>query len=226
MPKSHSFRSEYEEANALKSINFIYLPLELSKLERFFDFSGILGNYFGFEFQGAGQKPKIPKGKDLSKNEKKVLSVLVEYPEATGSEIAERAKLSEVTVSSVKHKLFKENILHPVVVPDLKKLGFELLVFNHFQFTVGTGKENANKAIDFFRGSECSFIMAYGSRECAVLCVFRDYSEYKRKREKYEEALEDYKILVKDHEEVIISLQDRKFEKLDFFPLVKKLLTL
>jgi PAS domain S-box-containing protein len=221
-------RGKYEEANVIKTLNYAHFPFEISQLYNFFDFSRLLRKTFSLaDIKDEGSiegRWKTPKKKTLRENEKKVLYGLVKYPELSDFEISKKLNLSKVTVHNIKNKLRSEGFLHEIIVPNIKKLGFSLLVSNHFRFGVDVRKKEVDTLIRSLKKEPSSILMVYGNRECILLCAFKEYSEYKQMSNKYAQIFEKTKVLVNAPSKLLISLQDRKFEKFEFSPLVKKIL--
>lgn len=64
---------------------------------------------------------------DLTKNEEMVLRGWIQYPDASGRELADILELNESSVSVAKRRLIDRGLFRRVVVPDFQNLGFELL---------------------------------------------------------------------------------------------------
>jgi len=134
--------------------------------------------------------------------------------------------MKKSTLSRIKRKLFKNNYLQTILVPDFKKLGCELMVFSHGIFDPKYGVKERSKACDKLMQA-CPFIFAIiGEVEGVALIPCKDYTEFKTMIEKH---AADYhsKFFIKPPSRLMISVEKIKFIKeMDFAPLVKNALDL
>lgn len=119
----------------------VIFPFKTSEIIHFFDYSRVIGSMFKIpDFE----KPSydmtafnIDSLHSLTAKEKKVYSTLIQYPMEATQEIGDKVGLSRHTISKMKRKFFDLHLLKHLTVPDLKKLGFEILSFYHYKFSPG-----------------------------------------------------------------------------------------
>ena len=124
-------------------VNF---PFTLSAIPNFFDYSRLLAHRYDIDIdlvlpesvnkilgpsRWFSEAPPVK----LSIKEKKVLTALIKNPTATMEFIGSQVDLSRHTVARMKEKFLSENLIRKVIIPDLEKLGFSLLVFYHFKLS-------------------------------------------------------------------------------------------
>jgi len=181
--------------------NEIIFPFPTSKTFEFFNYGKTLKKIFNLEkilniskksqkleensekstkkYEFYEEKGKI----NLKSNEKKVFLCLINNPEATLQEIADEIDLTRHTVSRIKKGFFEKGLLRYLTIPNLKKIGYGLLVFYHFKFK----PQNPPKDEDFEELNSDSTIYFVGKKfEAVMLSLYKDYDAYKNdKTEKF-----------------------------------------
>ena len=158
----------------------VIFPFETSHIHRFFDFAPILQQLFAIE----DDRKKHP-SKDLFSNvtpmdfttkEKKVYNALVEHPTATTQQIGEQVGLSRHTVARMKNQFFDDGLLQLLTLPDLQRLGLDILTFYHISF-------NPNKApsITELAALDSPYTVFFASRkfEAILLSAYPTYQQFK-----------------------------------------------
>lgn len=204
----------------------VIFPFETSHLHRFFDFSAFFQNLF--ELDDTEKVSTIP---DLFRNittvtltskEKQVYSALVEHPTATTQEIGNLVNLSRHSVSRMKKKFFKDGLLQVLILPDLKKLGIEILTFYHISFNLN--KTPSTKDLSFLNSPSTIF---YASRkfEAVLLSAYQTYQDYKEDEMNKIRFLKENNLF--SHPPFISPYIVERMEvikEFDFSPLVNKIL--
>ncbi len=202
----------YKGNNYVESIDTYQFPFKLSKIPRFLNFAPLLHNLFGLKIGYKAKKPLFgDKIYEPTNTEKLVLYALTRFPDLSDTEIAEKISLSRARVSQVKAKLLDRGLTQSSIVPDLKKVGCELLAVEHVEI-----KKKAEMEID-----PKVVFMALGDVEGIKISALEDYTEYKMI---YEKRARSYrkKSGMKEHT-FLIPTENIKMSKLEFYPLVKKI---
>lgn len=155
-------------------------PFEISNIQRFFDFSRLLQHLLLLEEfkEDVIDEQWFTKNQqyDLNEKEKKVLIALVKNPEATTQKIGDLVGCSRHTVARIKNHLFEEKILRKIILPNLEKLGFEILAFYHLNFNPHRHPdENDKKHLD----TPSTIFFAHRKFEAVLISVYKTYQEYK-----------------------------------------------
>ena len=158
----------------------VIFPFETSHIHKFFDFSSFLQHIFQLDdTKNTSVTPDYFRNTtlvELTAKEKKVYSALVQHPTATTQTIGDFVDLSRHTVARMKKKFFDDGLLQMLIIPNLKKLGVEILTFYHISF-------NPNKApsADNLSFLNSPYTIFYASRkfEAVLLSAYRTYQDYK-----------------------------------------------
>ncbi len=158
----------------------VIFPFATSRIHRFFDFAPILKHLFCVE---DGTKKHAAKDlfsnvtlMDFTAKEKKVYNALVEHPTATTQQIGDQVGLSRHTVARMKNQFIASGLLQLLTLPDLQKLGLDILTFYHISF-------NPNKAPNAsdLAALDSPYTVFFASRkfEAILLSAYPTYQQYK-----------------------------------------------
>ena len=158
----------------------VIFPFATSHIHRFFDFAPILKQLFTIEDDRKKQPSKdlfcnlTPV--DFTAKEKNVYNALVEHPTATTQQIGDLVGLSRHTVARLKNHFFDSGLLQLLTLPDLQKLGLDILTFYHISF-------NPNKApsASDLAAIDSPYTIFFASRkfESILLAAYPTYQQYK-----------------------------------------------
>jgi hypothetical protein len=157
----------------------VVFPFETSHISRFFDYSRLLNKMFSLK----ENKPEIDnewfnstKEPDLSIKEKMVYTALVEFPNATTQNIGNKVGLSRHTVARMRNSFFKQGLLKQIALPNLKKLGVEILTFYHIRFNPNKAPKKSDIV---YLDSPYTIFLASRKFETVVLSAYPKYQDYK-----------------------------------------------
>ncbi len=202
----------------------VIFPFENSNIVRFFDFENVLKNIFQIENNNKSSNDWFHdvENIELTNKEGDVYCAIVENPDLTNQEIGDKVDLSRHTVSRIKKNFYKQGLLKRLVIPDLEKLGFEILAFYHFRFNPHTPP--TKEEIEFL-DSFSTLFFAWKKFEAVIISAYPTYQAYK------EDKMSKIRIL---RENDVISytplVGKYRFERMItiknfvFAPLVKKIL--
>jgi hypothetical protein len=88
--------------------------------------------------------------------------------------------VSRNTVASAKKKFLEEKLLYPKIIPNLKSLGYNLLVFIHKKFNPGSTVEDRVEATELVKKELTPFIYVSKDLEGIIVTAFRDYLDFNR----------------------------------------------
>lgn len=144
------FLENFEENNPevlkLNESSFFY-DMENFELK---DFSEIINSLFGlkrkekaivYDFKNADNSEK----NDLNINERRVLHAMVKYPDISSTEIAKKVWISKPTVIKIRNKLIEQGFVYAMIIPSLKKLGFEYFAKFNYEFDSDSSLETGKR---------------------------------------------------------------------------------
>jgi len=163
----------------------VIFPFDISKIYRFFDFSPLIRNNF-----------KLPSEEDehvinlafrhtenisLSDTEKNVFCMIVSYPDMSDKDIGREIGVSRHTVSRLRRRFEEKNLIRRICIPNLRKLGFEILAFYHIRFDP-RNPPNIENDEAYLLMSDSTIFFATRQFESVMLSVYLDYDDYKHDR--------------------------------------------
>ncbi len=215
----HGFHTE-------KGNNYLLFPLKLSKIFSYLDFAPLLSSIFDLgnnanttidvDFGGTPER--------FNKNEKLVMYALVKYPTLKDSEIADKLELTRQSVNNIRKKFEEQKIVRTVRVPDINKLGLELLVFMHIRFKTHASLEVRKTEIWEILKQGSHIIYIAGNLESVIISAFRNYTDFQRT---YDHIISFYKendFVFSEPTVKIFPIKDLRLFVCDrYAPLVKKI---
>ena len=114
----------------------IMASFEIAKIYRFFNYAPLIANEFGIDDPDYKEEDDYLSPGDqvrLSKKEKLVLYGLVRFPDFNDKKLSSYLNISRQTISAVKKRFQKNNYISRRNIPNIGKLGFEVVVFAHVQ---------------------------------------------------------------------------------------------
>jgi len=206
--------------------NELILPFETSHISRFFDFSRVLKDAFQLDDKDDKNKKsewfEHAEPLELSDKEKKVFVEIVKKPDATTKQIGDIVGLSRHTISRMKTKFFEKNLLKKITLPNLKKLGFEILAFYPIKFNPSNAPSKED--IDVLDTNSTIFL-AHRMFETVIISAYSTYEDYKQDKMgkirylKEKDLITDTPLIGKYMFNRMITIKD-----FDFFSITKKIL--
>lgn len=204
----------------------VIFPFETSHIHKFFDFSSFLQNIF--DLNDTQQVPTVPDRFrnttpiELTDKQKKVFNALVAHPTATTQQIGDIVNLSRHTVARMKNHLIDQGLLQMIILPNLKKIGVEILSFYHISF-------NPNKAPNAHDlsvlNSPSTIFFASRKFEAVLLSAYRTFQDYKADEMNKIRYLKENNLF--SHPPFVSTYMFERMEvikEFDFPPLVNKIL--
>jgi DNA-binding CsgD family transcriptional regulator len=204
----------------------VVFPFETSHIHRFFDFSPFLEHLFALqENHPASTTPDLFRKIstiEFTPKEKKVYIALVEHPTKTTQQIGEIVNLSRHTVARMKKNFFENGLLQTFILPNLKKLGIEILTFSHISFNLNHAPSTQELSI---LNTPSSIFFASRKFEAVLLSAYPTFQEYKEDEMNKIRYLKEHNLFA--HPPFISTYMFDRMEVIkdfDFSPLVHKIL--
>jgi DNA-binding CsgD family transcriptional regulator len=160
----------------------IVFPFNISKIYRFFDFAPLLKKTLNIESEHKEEINNLAfsenKDIDFSDTEKNVYCMMVSNPEFSDSEIGNELGISRHTVSRLRRSFEQKNLVRHICLPDLKKIGFEILAFSHIRFDPRNPPNIDNDEAALLM-SDSTIFFASRIFEAVMISIYNDYDDYK-----------------------------------------------
>ena len=216
----------------------VIFPFEISKIRRFFDYSEFLHVRFKMDkiLEDLPRDSLVfhpPKVAEMFENkqpikltnaEKNVLLAAIRYPAYNYAKIAEVTDMSRHTVSASHRKLETNGLITPINLPNLKKLGIEIITLSHIRLSPKSGgiREMIEEEI---AKSPYVIFMAAREFEIVTISVHRNYEYFKSEKWRVLRLLKENGISGEAQIIRLFSLNKLvTIKKISFAPLVEKLL--
>ncbi len=219
-----NFVAKCEKKDVAGNFRISYFPFETSRFEKILDFSGYLKKIFELDLKEDADELSRQAGRNMTPNEKKIIYALVKFPSYTDSRIAEIIKMPRPSISQTRVRLLEDGFLKEVNMPNLIKVGSELMELEHMQLDYDAPPDMMNDIISHMKDSVncCSIIV--GSNELFALNAYRDYTEYENVKNKNVRFYDEHNLkLLAANIHPILAV---RIFKLNFAPLVSKILGL
>ncbi|MFQ5884307.1 MAG: helix-turn-helix domain-containing protein [Thermoplasmata archaeon] len=158
----------------------VIFPFETSSIIRFLDYSRLLADDFDIEEDEGEDTEEFVKGDPvvLKKRERIVLYALVKYPEGNDGSLADMTGLSRHTISNIRRRLEDRGLIRTITIPNLNKLGFEILCFGHMRLSPKTPFDAESVDMSFINTDSVVFLAAKRF-ENIMLSIYRTYEDFK-----------------------------------------------
>jgi len=204
----------------------IIFPFETSRIHRFFDFAPFLQHLYTIQdTKRITTTPELFRKistEQFSLKEKKVFKTLVEHPTATTQQLGDLVNLSRHTVARMKKKFFEDGLLQTFMLPNLKKLGIEILTLSHISFNLNKTPSIQELA---YLNTPSTIFFASRKFEAVLLSAYQTFQDYKEDEMNKIRYLKEHNFF--SHPPFISTYMFERMEVIkdfDFSPLVRKIL--
>ena len=157
----------------------VVFPFETSKHIRHFDYSWILRGLFDIKDKVVVEAPfQKVEVRRLTKKERTVLRGLVERPEDTDVALSRRIDASRQVISTMRKKFERTGLMRTARIVDLRKLGYQILAFGHFKYSLKTPLRLRTEGIQRSVQQVPQFLNFSANIETIGCGAFRNYDEH------------------------------------------------
>jgi DNA-binding MarR family transcriptional regulator len=179
----------------------VVFPFDISKIYRFFDFAPLLRKSFGLSMDDTETEKRLnfvhTGNIAVSDTEKNVFCMMVSYPEMSDSDIGREIGVSRHTVSRLRRGFEERDLVGKIYLPNLKKLGFEILAFYHIRFDPRNPPHIENNEAEFLM-SDSTVFFACRMFEAVMISVYQNYDDYKTDMMKIMQILKENRWIAQD----------------------------
>lgn len=202
-----------EEGFLDERVNFTYFPLNSTDSVRFFDYKPLFSKIFEND-DSISDKNNDGKMEILTKNQKRIFYNLIEYPNISNKEIANKSGVSKSTITYTRKRLFQNRRLKTILYPNFTKLGFKLVLFRSFKTLRDINTRN-------LKNDETTMLISNGA-DLSSIGWFKNYSQFKSIKEMHN--YDDRNSFGGEFNMNVNRLSDLRFKKIDFSGILKKIL--
>ena len=216
-------------------IHLLIFPFEMVDIPYFFDFSPLLAQSFGIIEDPRKKQKKTPHGcskfnqedNPLSDTGRLVYYSLVKYPDLTDTELSEKTSVSQRTITKLRKEFETKGMLKTVIIPDLEKLGFKMLVFDHARLNMKLDQDRQDRILESLIGIKPPIIFLIGHSDVVALTAYEDFETYRRSINCFSEIYKHENIFVKEPRRLMFSMAEMEMIKDHVYaPLVAKILNI
>jgi hypothetical protein len=212
-------------------VTFLTFPFEISRVPLFFDFEPLLRQTFSRlgEPWGLASLPgylvEVEKAPKLTSVGKRVYHGLIQYPEHSDTQLSKQISVSQRTITKLRNRFESTGMLRSAIMPDLGKLGFKMLVFDHAKLNLHLPEKQRIDILNLLAGIKPPIFMAIGGDDVAALTAYEDFETYRRCMNSFSEIYKHDDIFVGEPKRMMFSLAEMKMLKEHVYgPIVEKVL--
>jgi len=162
--------------------SMVVFPFEISRVYRFFDYAPLLKKNLDLDIKDEESVTNLAfqhtKDVEFSDTQKNVFCMMVGYPEMSDSDIGKEIGVSRHTVSRLRRSFEEEKLIRHIRIPNLQKMGFEILSFYHIRFDPRNPPNMDNDEAATLM-SDSTILFASRRFEAVMISIYRDYDDYK-----------------------------------------------
>jgi DNA-binding MarR family transcriptional regulator len=161
----------------------VIFGFDTSRLLTYFDCDPAVRHVFDIDEEVVvDQSFEAHSPENLSKKEISVLRGLVQYPESSDKEVAEKIGASRQAVSTMKKRFEASGIFKTVRMVDLEKIGYNILVLAHSKFAPHATMKLRHKGIKAVKEFIPAICNVSSNQENVMFAPAIDYDEYHKMR--------------------------------------------
>jgi DNA-binding MarR family transcriptional regulator len=162
--------------------SMVVFPFKISRIYRFFDFAPLIKKRFKIEFTVNEKLEDFllqdTEQVDFSDTEKNAYCMMVSYPEMSDSAIAREIGVSRHTISLLRRRFEQNKLIRMINLPNLKKLGYEILVFYHIKFDPSNSPDLEHDEAALLM-SDSTILFTTRMFEAVMISLYLNYDDYK-----------------------------------------------
>ncbi|MFO7618619.1 MAG: hypothetical protein R6W91_03055 [Thermoplasmata archaeon] len=206
-------------------ITFLAFPFDIADFPFFFDYEPLLRQSFGIESGGTAAPAPQRGAARLTKAGKTVYHGLIENPEMNDRELAEHIGISQRTVTKLRGDFESSGLFRTLAVPNLQKLGFRMLAFDHAKLNLRITEKERNEVLDALINIKPPILLAIAGDDVVALTAYEDFNVYRRSINSFSEVYKQDDIFIGEPKRMLFSLPEMEMLKSHVYgPGVAKLL--
>jgi len=199
--------------------HLICFPYQLLESMIFFNYAPLLKSEFNLSLKEVDDRPDVEikfngvEVCDLTRTEKIVYSYLIKYPSMTDKWISERSGVSRSTIARAKERFESEGLMMTLRIPDVKALGFEMLVFAYGRFNLKAKPEEKREMLKEVFNVKPPIYLLNGRTEAISIDIYRDFEEFRSAVSRLSMIYREHPIFVREPTRIMFSIPNMKVVK-------------
>ena len=144
----------------------------------------------------------------------KLLRELLQNSKRSDKELAKILKVSQPTITRARHKLEKNGMIEDyTIIPNFKKMGFELLVINLAKIRPEILSSDKEKAGEFIAKFPTTIFASVGEgmgMNAVSISFYKNYTEY---HQRVNQFLIEWKGFVEDIQSFVVPIKEGEFKR-------------
>ena len=130
--------------------------------------------------------------------------------------------MNQPALSQIRRRLVSDGLIRFVNIPNLLELKCELMIVSHIK--LHPSEKNIDKVCDYIKSKPSCTLLIRKELEAFSLNVYNDYNDYEIEVTDDSKFFNKNQILIEEQANKIMTLPQVQYRKLDFAPLLKKVL--
>jgi len=218
---------DYYRNDYVEDIQYVHYPFQVSSYSA--DAALAVNNLFDLNRSDLPDEmisPRSALGEEsrLTEKDKLTLYAFVKYPMLSDLELSRRTGISRPTISGKRTKFFQSGLLTREAYVDWQKICCELMSFYHVKISHGHDREDLSRVYRAFRRIGAPLFSYMQPGEIFGSFLSTGYPELKSRMDKELRALSAEGLIKERPMLVIMPLSEIKSTKIDYAPMVSKML--
>jgi hypothetical protein len=162
----------------------------------------------------------------LTEKEKKVFLGLVNYPDLPDNRIAEMIDTTRFTVTKIRKRFYEEKLMRTTCIPDIKKLGMNILAFTHSKFNSKVSQTKRDEYLKYTIRSYPTIFHISRNIESMSIAIFKNFREYQESQDELNKYRIENEFLKTEPKTLLLSIpRMTKIKNHTYAPLANKILS-
>ena len=218
-----------EHGNLSRGFTTCFFPFAMSRLVNHYDHARLVDHLLGEAGPGEAWGPEpLFEGRrpvELSAVGREVLLGILDHPELPNTELARKIGLSRMTIGKWRNAFLADGLLSMRRVPDLGRMGVELLVLTHGRFAKDLPRGLRHFMPELMGTIGPVVFAALGDDDILALSAFPSFTQYREANSVFMSKYNEHEMFASPPERVLFSVRAmRTVRSHAYGPLVRWLL--
>lgn len=213
-----------------RGFSTVLFPFRLSMVFNYFDYSNLLAHHLKAPIERDRQDREpdfVDLGPvDMSEIDNRVLLGMIRYPDLPNTELSQKIGVSRITIGKKRREFSEKRIVILKKIPNIKKLGFELLLFMHGRFNSTLTRGLRYYVPELLNLAGPVVFAVQGADEIVTLSVFDTFTHYRAANNAFLMKYNEHELFAAPPTRILFSIQAlQEIRNHDYSSLASKMLT-